>query len=289
MSDIDANAINDTMELPRIGVTERGDGALDLSWAPQVEAGRTNRGDKLVGALVITKRMTQRVIDETSRLHRAGHHVAVHAGCTGWGGTWLEPNVPDPTLQVKSLAMLLDAGFPAELATLRVDPIVPTPEGIARAEAVLATADDLGLLPRVTVRFSVYDEYRHVKERLRAIGRGPFYPGGAFQATDAQLLDVIAMLERALGKHGDAIRLGCCAETRLLQLWAGKGHGQDTGLALRQEGCVSRSLLDAWGVDPDIFGVNPQGRDGCLCCGAKVELLGKRGQCPHKCVYCYWR
>lgn len=36
-------------------------------------------------------------------------------------------------------------------------------------------------------------------------------------------------------------------------------------------------------------GTNPQGRGGCLCLSCKTELLTCRAQCPHGCLYCYWK
>lgn len=42
------------------------------------------------------------------------------------------------------------------------------------------------------------------------------------------------------------------------------------------------------GLDFELSGSSYQ-RKGCLCPSNKYELLKNKKQCPHGCLYCYWR
>lgn len=252
----------------RIGITERGDASLDYSWIAPVENKRAD------GAVLITKNLTTKFCQEVLRLHNMGRKIIVHATCTGWGGTMVEPNVPKYQDQLMYLHDLIESGFPKEQCVLRVDPIIPTPNGIQRVCEVLDDAYTLDILPDVRVRISVLDEYRHVKERIKAAGKKPFYPDGQWQASDAQ----IRILCERLNCYD--LTFYTCAETRL--------HGD--GNRFVQAGCISETDLKILGISlEEIIGTNPQNRTGCMCLSCKSELLKNCHQCAHKCIYCYWK
>lgn len=86
----------------RIGITERGDAGIDLSW--------TGHLDSVNGAILITKNLTdgfcRAVLDNKDR-----HPLIIHAGCTGWGGSALEPRVPRYHDQLGRLSKLIADGF----------------------------------------------------------------------------------------------------------------------------------------------------------------------------------
>ena len=54
-------------------------------------------------------------------------------------------------------------------------------------------------------------------------------------------------------------------------------------------GCVSEKDLEILGVEkiPNLSMGGP--RPGCKCLAIKRELLTNKKQCPHGCLYCYWR
>lgn len=55
-------------------------------------------------------------------------------------------------------------------------------------------------------------------------------------------------------------------------------------------GCISEQDLKILELNiPDKISVNMQNRNGCLCLSCKTELLTEKVQCPHKCIYCYWK
>lgn len=247
----------------KIGVTERGDAGIDFRWVPKL--------DEVDGAILITKNITDKFIKKAVTCTKP---VIIHCTCTGWGGTEMEPNVPDYRTQLTSLSKLLQTGFPAERCVLRIDPIFPTENGMKMVHEVLNFFDQLNTgIERI--RISVVDEYKHVKERYAQHGWKPIYDG--FSANDEQLKLVIENLD--LQPHVFEI----CAENRLYQLAKEKYPCLFT-----VRGCVSRTDLELMKIPPEKMDENPQGRVGCHCLSCKTELLTRKVQCPNKCVYCYW-
>lgn len=250
-----------------IGFTERGDGGLDTSWF--------EKRHKVDGIVIVTKNVTHACAERLLRCFRDGYPILLHAGRTGWGGTVIEPNVPTAELQLASVAKLVSCGFPRYQVTLRIDPVIPTPEGLERFRHVLRQARAYGLLPGMRVRVSVMDDYAHVKARFRAMGLEPVYPGRQFQASPEQF----AAVARIMLDNPD-ITFETCAETAF----------DGVPNAIRR-GCLSMADLEILDLADGYSDnrVNPQGRNGCLCLGAKTELLSNRRRCPHRCAYCYWK
>lgn len=249
--------------MTKIGITERGDASIDYAW--------TGKLDSVDMAVLITKNITKRFAGTVLDLHRAGRRLVVHATCTGWGGTYMEPNVPPYETQLASLRRLIDEGFPMRQCVLRVDPIIPTPEGLERLRSVLDAAHDLGLLPGIRVRVSIVDEYRHVKDRLAASGHDAIYNRLRKYPTP----DEIMAVKYVLGDYS-CVRFETCAEPMLSM--ANVFH----------VGCVSRADLDLFGLTTDVTETNMQNRSGCLCLKGKTELLSNKKRCPNQCMYCYW-
>lgn len=254
----------------RIGITERGDAGIDLSWAGKLQYGNFD------GAVLITKNITEPFKDSVLKLHEMGRKIIVHGTCTGWGATRIEPNVPEYHKQIDSFKNLCSRGFPMEQCVLRIDPIMPTENGMKQVRKVLAYAKEQGLIPAMRIRISIFDEYRHVKERFRAMNVIPCYPGNDFQASTEQFKAVAAMLSEY------DYTFYTCAEPKLLRY---ARHGQ-----VKASGCVSEQDLALLGLPvPEELSINMQHRGGCLCLSCKTEMLTERKQCPHKCAYCYWK
>lgn len=254
----------------RIGITERGDAGIDMDWFPKVMCNYVD------GAILITKNITELFIKNVMACHAAGKKIIVHATCTGWGGTMVEPNVPSYKEQIDRLSKLIQLGFPVRNCVLRIDPIIPSDKGLELMKKVIAHAEEKNILPEARTRISIYDEYKHVKERLHKAGYHSFYPGNQFYASDEQFKKVAAILS-----DYDYI-FYTCAEPKLFQY--GKSE------QIKQTGCVSEQDLEILGIKvPDNMSVNMQNRHGCLCLSCKTELLTEKRQCPHKCIYCYWK
>lgn len=250
----------------KIGITERGDAGLDLSWV--------NKRNTVNGVVLITKSINKDFCEQLIPLHRAGYKFILHCTCTGYGGTALEPNVPEYKGQLRSLKFLIDTvNFPAEQCVLRIDPIFPSEKGMKRLRDVLDYF--ISLNTGVTrVRVSVVDEYKHVRERYAQRGWNPLY-GGNFGPSNEQL-DLVASVLNSYD-----FRYELCAENSL----ATKLNNCSV------QGCVSYQDLEIMGLDTKLSGtgINPQNRGGCHCLSCKTELLTERKQCPHNCVYCFWK
>lgn len=257
---------------PVIGFTEAGDAGLDLSWHDLALDPQNN----IAGVVAITKgcypKFQQAVLDCESR----GVPITVHAGCTGWGGTPTEPNVVAPEQQIKCVSDLIDAGFPKERLVLRIDPIIPTSEGLARAAHVIELAYKAGILPACRVRFSIIDQYPHIERRFNARGIELPYPHGNKNPSQTDILAVAATLARF------PLTFESCAETRMIPQC---GHARFIA-----RGCLSHEDFVRMGLAAvERTGSNNQHRFGCLCNSAKKELLTNKKPCGHNCAYCYWR
>lgn len=245
----------------KIGITERGDAGIDLSWYGKLYS--------VDGAVLITKNITDKF---TNLVLKSTKPVIVHCTCTGYGHTPLEPNVPEPTKQLDSLKALIDRGFNPENCVLRIDPIMPTENGMKRLKAVIGyfLSLDTGVS---RVRVSLVDEYPHVRERYKRLGIEPVYHGG-FSPSKEQMQMVADVL------NSFPLAYETCAEDRFVRML-------DNGVAT---GCVGQKDLSIMGLPAyESPFENPQNRSGCHCLACKTELLTNRCQCPHGCLYCYWK
>lgn len=260
----------------KIGITERGDASIDTSWADKLK--------NCDGAIIITKNISRWVFDKLSELHHNHYPVILHATCTGWGGTCIEPNVPDFKTQITGVKMLIDNGFPRKNIVLRIDPIIPSVTGMQRVYNVIEYAKAIGVINpiapenNVRIRISILDEYRHVKQRLKNLGLNTVYPGDLFQAPAATFQYAEHCLADTQAKLIPGMKFYTCAETKL-----------NNPKLFNQTGCISKQDLEIMGLNYSSQTINPQNRNGCLCLGCKYELLTSRTRCPHKCAYCYWK
>ena len=264
----------------KIGVTERGDAGIDLSWTSKLENNEVN------GAVLITKNITPAFIDNVGRLNKMGKKIIVHATTTGWGGSVVEPHVPTYQQQIKSLVRLIEHGsssdnlinqdFPAEHCILRIDPIIPTPQGLICVKNVLLEMEKYPeIYEKIRIRVSVLDEYKHVKKRLADAGFASFYPDSQFQASEKQMQQICTIL----AKYRQNKKIETCAESKLSSM----------SDIFEPIGCLSKKDLDIMGLQlPPNLTENIQQRAGCHCLSCKTELLSHKHRCPHGCLYCYW-
>ena len=268
----------------KIGITERGDAGINLSWV--------NKMHTVDGVVLITKNITEQFKQVVLEQYEQKKPVIVHCTCTGYGGTALEPCVPNYKAQLDSLADLIDRGFPACDCVLRIDPIFPSEKGLKKVREVMDYFISLQLDIR-RIRVSIVDEYRHVKERYRQCGWNPLY-GDNFGPSFEQVKAVADVLNSYQGyahyniynDQGNHYRFDfeMCAEDLLAEMVHG---GQKLG-------CISLKDFDYLGFDEDYIDKkylteNPQGRKGCHCLSCKTELLTERKPCPNGCVYCFWK
>lgn len=247
------------MRRPIIGVTEAGDGGLDLSWAKRLA--------EVDGAVIITKQLTpgcQNLLAENQT------RCILHHTITGLGGTVLEPNVPDWSSELrKAKDFCDDVSFPKEQVVIRVDPIVPTDDYLPRAQAVLQTGASYGFK---RFRVSVLDMYAHVIRRFR--NAGVRVPYTNFHAPTEKLLLVDSMIYDIKQRYQDIV-VEACAEQNLKHV--------------RHCGCVSEYDLNILGIDFDELDAAGYQCMYCMCYSGKKELLKHKERCAHKCLYCFWK
>lgn len=240
----------------KIGITEAGDAALDMSWV--------NKIDQIDGAVLITKNLTDKLIEEILK-HK--DKIILHATCTGMGGTLIEPNVPVYTHQLEQVSKLIAAGFPEERIVIRVDPIIPTSKGLQTAQRVINAS------PIKRFRISVLDTYPHVRRRFEA-NNVPLPYGNSFQASPSQF----KIMREWLAAQNPEYVFMSCAEQSL----AGLPNVHPTG-------CVSTYDLSLLGLPTNGNYQTGLQRHGCACLSCKTELLSNKRRCPHGCLYCYWK
>jgi len=135
----------------KIGITERGDAALNHEWRGWVGAG--------LPAVLITKAPSKLigVID-------AAMNIIVHCTITGMGGTCVEKNVGLPNIEIDAYRAIVKM-MGTERTVLRIDPIHPHGIWLARAKGVAAH-----LVKGGRMRISFIDLYPHSRQRLADAG-----------------------------------------------------------------------------------------------------------------------
>lgn len=242
----------------KIGITERGDAGLDLSW--------TNKLNSVNGAVIITKELTSGCRE--ALLEHKGK-VILHATITGWGGTVIEPCVPPAADTLAEVVELVEDGFPMNQVVIRIDPVIPSIEGIDRMLDVLERSYANGF---TRFRTSVVDMYPHARRRFKAAGL-PLPYGEGFSPSKDILAEVDRKLQYFQRFHHNT-RIEACAEPGLT--------------SAVQCGCISSYDLTLLGLEDDDAPGGYQ-RGNCLCYSGKKELLENKARCPHQCLYCYWR
>lgn len=277
----------------KIGITESGDASRDFSWVEKAEKTGTAEFNMMI---LITKNVTDEFIEQVLRFPT---RIIVHATCTGYGGTTMEPGVPNWQHQLEQVRKLIAFGFPAQQVVVRIDPIFPTPKGLKKVEEIVeAIHTDV-----TRFRISVLDNYPHVQERFQALGYPVMYNGN-FQASDAEFKAVdntLAMLKRRFQN----ITFESCAEPKLR--------------CASPIGCVNKFDMELLGLKMPRKTSKDQ-RPTCLCVANKVEMLSrarclwcaakqeahrsddaceagkcktcanaKAYGCENRCAYCYWK
>lgn len=254
----------------KIGVTEAGDAGLDLSWVGKLRT--------VDGAILITKCVSPDFYDAVMA-NRDG--FIIHATFTGYGGSVLEPGVPDTYDEFGAIMALVKDGFSKSRMVIRVDPIIPTPKGIMTAFKVIKTFMDVGFS---RFRVSIIDMYPHVRKRFKQLGLPLPYGESGFQPSQEQIAAVDEMLKNvaeywySLGNRelfGDELRIESCAEPGLKNVI--------------QCGCVSAYDLKLLGLNEDDSDNCGYQRPKCMCYSGKTELLKNKKRCHHGCLYCYWK
>jgi DNA repair photolyase len=233
----------------RIGSTERGDAGIDFTWTKKLQDLNIiiskNLNDKLIGHL----------IDNQDK-------IIFHSTVTGHGGTIIEPKVPKLDFSFEQFEKLILAGFDIKRFVLRVDPIIPTEDGLKVAKNVLEKYKNSGV---ERVRFSFLDMYEHVKIRFKK--QGIELPYSSFHAPKEMIDNGLRMIE----DYEKYYTFESCGEYLKYKI-----------------GCISKKDLEIAKIKGELNGSSFQ-RKACLCPANKKELLKDKKVCQHQCIYCYWQ
>ena len=236
--------------MSRIGITERGDAALNTAWQNWV-------GD-LLPAILITKDPVKLLnkIKETKTLNGSNPNIIVHCGITGHGNTVVEPNVPSVEESLEGYKQLIRL-LGKERVILRLDPVFPSQKGLDRAAKIVTQHLD------TRIRMAFLQAYPHVKERFKKakLTQPPY----KFYAPLEERKRIHKELERIAGK-----RIEICGEP-----------------GLKCQGCISPIDCKIFNVIP--YHCISKQRKHCACLAQKKELLNNKNRCAHNCIYCYWK
>jgi len=240
----------------RIGITETGDPAFNLQIFDKLE----------IGNIIITKFLTPQLID---KLREHKNKCILHLTVTGMGGTIYEPYSPSSVESKEMFDVLIKYGFPVNQVVLRIDPIIPTKDGIDIALNVIKVFKDSGIK---RVRFSSLDMYEHVIERFKL--QDMELPYSSFHAPDEMFHTLYKSLINVC--YGYGIELEGCAEN------VGDSHNIS---------CISQKDIDILGLtDKVVLEGSAKQRKGCGCPSNKIQLIkGTPKRCPNQCVYCFWK
>jgi hypothetical protein len=131
--------------MAKVGITERGDAGLDLSWLDKLNAGKVD------AVIAITKNPGN--IPEC-----LPNNVIVHCTITGLGTTEWEPRCLIPSRALRYYNWLVNE-YGGDRIVLRIDPIIPYDPWLSKAFEVLSHR-------RGRVRVSFIDMYQHVRKRF---------------------------------------------------------------------------------------------------------------------------
>lgn len=256
----------------QIGITERGDAALNTSWKKWVENGQP--------AILITKNVIK-LIEENKQLLLNGN-VIIHATVTGLGGTRWEPNVPNYKKVLEFLEKQIRYGFPKERLVIRCDPIfipfmAPETQSLFDYKSIISEILNFAIDNDLRYRISFFDYYPHVRERVKNLPQtlvieklNQIQP--ELHADILLRQGFLAMLKDYITTRGKKTEVEICGEP-----------------GLPCTGCLSKKDLDIFGIELDKDPETGMQRPACACLGLKRELLDNKHPCAHGCLYCYWK
>jgi hypothetical protein len=226
--------------------------------------------------LVFWTRDPRPLAAHAGELERRGRRFYVMVTLTAYPAL-LEPQAPEPEAVIDALGELAEKTGPRRVIW-RYDPVFLsslTDEAFHRENFAALARRLRGKTRRVII--SLYDPYRGAQRRIGALERG----GGfrALPAKDAegrflpQVRGLLAKLAETAGAEGMET-LSCAGEEDLSPLGIVPGACIDGGL-----------IRELWGLEAG--GRDKNQRPHCRC--APSADIGRYGDCPAGCVYCYAR
>jgi DNA repair photolyase len=181
-------------------------------------------------------------------------NVIIHASITGMGGSFIESNVPKPKELIEFLHNIKDKSK----IVIRIDPIIPLEMCVKQAKHIMEELSDFARF-----RVSILDLYPHVRDRFS-----------------------IGFMDQLRKIYGDKyIHSDCALRKSIIEFMGNVEVCAEPGIECT--GCISQQDLDILNIQK--IENEFRQREYCVCLGNKYELLKTKKQCPHGCLYCYWK
>jgi hypothetical protein len=226
--------------------------------------------------LVFWTRDPRPLLARAGELERRGYRFYVMVTLTGYPAL-LEPHAPEMAAVCAALGELAEKTGPRRVIW-RYDPVFLSSltDAAFHRENFSALARQLrGKIRRVII--SLYDEYRGAKRRLAGLEQNGGFRVLPAADGDGRLLPPARGLLGDLAKiAGDAgMEIQSCAEAEDL-----------SALGIAPGACIDSGLIrELWGMEAG--GKDKNQRPHCRC--APAADIGRYGDCPAGCLYCYAR
>jgi len=250
-----------------IGITEAGDPSICHEWI--------NKTNEVDGVILITK-MPGSFINTNleNEIQKIKDKLVIHCSITGYGKTVVEPYVSPYNISVMMMIELIKRGYNI---VLRIDPIIPTIIGFDKVKNIInVTQQLLGSLKDLRIRWSLIDNYKHLKSRDIHL------PWESFNVPEES-----NNKERYIGANDIIEYFKHLEETQscIIEVCAENYKNIPKHWIV---GCVSnkdKQLMNLPILENQ--GTSKQ-RKACKCLSEKKELVNKKQQCAYQCKYCYW-
>jgi hypothetical protein len=224
--------------------------------------------------LVFWTRDPRAILAHTEELERRGFPFYVMVSLTGYPAV-LEPNAP-PVEAVSGAMGELARKIGNRRVIWRYDPIFVSSitDGEFHRRNFSALAEKLaGSVRRVIV--SLYDEYRAAKRRIAALETAGILRLLPDADTGRSLADGRLLADIAASATAAGMEIQSCAEAE-----------DFSRLGIAPGACIDGELIrELWGIAAG--GLDKNQRPHCRCV-TSVDI-GRYGDCPAGCVYCYAR
>jgi DNA repair photolyase len=219
-----------------------------------------------VDFFVFWTRDPRAICERAEELEKRGCRFYVMVTVTGYPSV-LEPNVP-PAETVCAAMRELAQKTGTRRVIWRYDPVFlsSVTGGDFHRNNFSALARRLeGPVSRVII--SLYDEYRNARRRLEALEKS----GALAMTHNEDVNEVLAAIAETAAAAGMEIQ--SCAEAENF-----------AAFGIRPGACIDKNLAaELWNIEP--AGKAKHQRPYCLC--AQSVDIGRYGNCPAGCVYCY--
>jgi len=243
----------------KCGITEYGDPVFDRSWEKWALVKREP-------TILITKDLLKLLEIYPSILNQ--ENIIVHTTITGYGSTFIEPDVPNPQKIIEVIKKIEQK----DRLVIRIDPIIPLPDFVQQSKQIYNIVKSLGFK---RIRISILDLYNHVIERLEKDGHFELLhrlkQAYRWDPTLTHFHTMHAPLDLRLEVINNFPFTEICGEP-----------------GIECTGCITEIDLKLMNAKLEENVDKCDQREFCQCLGIKKQLVASK-TCQHNCIYCYMK